>query len=155
MFSTHFKKNFCFSIASILLPSNALNLDQCKILSFGKNNLTGEGVRKDSGKWQKCWLPTFSPFLTLFFFPFKNNFSILNIWKIYIFCCLLCGSCYLKDFTKMKTKNIITYISHFLKCCQIISTKGMKNVCMCLCINAAATFKHHNPPKTLQKSEKT
>ena len=36
MFSTHPNKNFCFSIEFILSFANAFNLDQSKILSFGK-----------------------------------------------------------------------------------------------------------------------
>ena len=36
MFSTLSKRNFNFSVTFILSSANALKLDQCKILSFGK-----------------------------------------------------------------------------------------------------------------------
>ena len=36
MFSTHPKKNFCFSVRFILSSTNAFNLDQFKNVSFGK-----------------------------------------------------------------------------------------------------------------------
>ena len=36
MFSTYFKKNFCFLSYTILSSASALNLDQSKNLSFGK-----------------------------------------------------------------------------------------------------------------------
>ena len=47
MFSTHSKKNFCFSGSFILLSAYAFNLDQSKKLSFGKelrHNIVAEVV---------------------------------------------------------------------------------------------------------------
>ena len=66
MFSTHPKLISIFLLIFILLSANALNLDQSKILSFGKeltlyhtiqtfNNSENKGFWKHCGKRRKCW----------------------------------------------------------------------------------------------------
>ena len=53
MFSTLLKTNFNFTVAFILLSANALNLDQSKILSFGKELNIGSNELGLSDAWEE------------------------------------------------------------------------------------------------------
>ena len=102
MFSTHPKTNFNFSTTFNLSFGNAFNLDQSKILSFGKELnkyhtiltsnlhhtiLTFIDLRKKPfetilEKRIKCWSPAFSPFPKTFSSLSKAEviFEILSLW---------------------------------------------------------------------------
>ena len=72
MFSTLPKTNFNFSLPFILSSANAFNLDQSKILSFGKelNNFIFAML------WQKnTWGGIHQPLSRIFFAFFSKNYK--------------------------------------------------------------------------------